>query len=127
MSALDEDGWTALVAHASAGELYLEAGVAQACAARCDDLIRLLDGILSDAMGLTTVVGFGDRLPSGIALAAKFERKASGGDYALDDALADHIKEVQKMRDVFLAIENRYAATEEANTAAAGAVEPHIN
>lgn len=31
------------------------------------------------------------------------------------------------MRDVFLAIENRYAAAEEANAAAARAVESQIN
>lgn len=31
------------------------------------------------------------------------------------------------MRDVFLAIENRYAAAEEANTAAVAAVESQIN
>ncbi len=31
------------------------------------------------------------------------------------------------MRDVFLAIENRYAAAEEANTAATTAVESQIN
>jgi len=66
-------------------------------------------------------------LPSGIALASKFGRKASGGEYSLDQALIDHIAEVEQMRDVFLAIENRYAAAEEANTAAAAAVESQIN
>ncbi|MFX1786160.1 hypothetical protein [Prescottella equi] len=76
---------------------------------------------------LAKVEGLGDKLPSGIALAAKFERKALGGEYSLDQALAEHIAEVEQMRDVFLAIENRYAAAEEANTAAAAAVESQIN
>ncbi|WP_233284414.1 hypothetical protein [Prescottella equi] len=62
-----------------------------------------------------------------MALAEKFSRKASGGEYSLDLALADHITEVEQMRDVFLAIENRYAAAEEANTAAVAAVESQIN
>ncbi|WFR71688.1 hypothetical protein P9209_23390 [Prescottella defluvii] len=72
------------------------------------------------------VDGFG-QLPSGIALTAKFERKASGGEYSLDQALADHIAVVEQMRDVFLQIEARYTSAEEANTAAMTAVGAPIN
>lgn len=115
---VSDGAWTALAAHADAGELYLEPGAAQVCAAKCDELIGLLDRLRADARGLVTIEGFGDQLPSGRALALKFERKASGGDYALDQAITDHMKEVEQMRDVFLAIENRYAAAEEANAAA---------
>ncbi|MET3641920.1 hypothetical protein ABIC73_003515 [Prescottella equi] len=119
--------WTALAAHADTGALYLEQGVAQACAAKCDELIGVLDRMRADARGLVTIDGFGNRLSSGRVLAAKFERKASGGEYALDQAITDHMKEVAQMRDVFLAIENRYAAAEEVNTAATAAVESQIN
>lgn len=123
----DNDGWTALAAHASSGELMLELGVAKACAERCNELLGVLDRMRVDARGLTTVEGFGDKLATGVALAAKFGRKASGGDYALDQAIMDHMKEVAKMRDVFLAIESRYATAEEANATAAPAIESQIN
>lgn len=119
--------WEGLAESATAGELHLERGVAKQCAERCAEMAERLRWIRSDAEGLNKVTGFGDRLSSGIALATKFERKASGGDYSLDRALADHITQVEQMRDVFLAIENRYAAAEEANTAAVAAVESQIN
>lgn len=119
--------WSGLASSAASGELNLERGVAGKCAARCEELVSQLQAINDRALALTTIDGFGDHLPSGIALAAKFERKASGGEYSLDRALADHLAEVEQMRDVFLAIENRYAAAEDANTAAASAVESQIN
>lgn len=77
------------------------------------------------AMRLAKVDGFG-HLPSGVALTAKFEREASGGEYSLDQAIADHIAVVEQMRDVFFQIEARYAAAEDANTAAT-AVGSRIN
>ncbi len=61
-------------------------------------------------------------LPSGIALAEKFSKKASGGEYSMDRALADHIAVVEQMRDTFLAIEARYVSAEEANAAAVAGV-----
>ncbi|MBM4588408.1 hypothetical protein A6I85_19015 [Prescottella equi] len=119
--------WSGLANFAASGELALERGVAMKCASRCEELVSQLKAINDRVLALTTIDGFGDLLPSGVALAGKFERKASGGDYSLDRALADHITQVEQMRDVFLAIENRYAAAEEANTAAAAAVESQIN
>lgn len=119
--------WESLSNSVAAGELFMERGVARRCAERCAEFTEQLKDVQSKARSLESVDGFGDRLPTGIALATKFERKASGGDYSLDRALADHIAQVEQMRDVFLAIENRYAAAEEANTAAAAAVESQIN
>lgn len=120
-------GWRQLGESAAAGDLRLERGTAQRCAERCNALAARLKDIQYESKWLAKVEGLGDKLPSGIALAAKFERKALGGEYSLDQALAEHIAEVEQMRDVFLAIENRYAAAEEANTAAAAAVESQIN
>ncbi|CAM3064430.1 hypothetical protein RHDE110596_14955 [Prescottella defluvii] len=80
-----------------------------------------------ETQDLAKLEGFGDLLPSGIALTAKFERKAAGGEYSLDQALADHIAEVEQMRDVFLTIESRYAAAEDANVAALKTVGSKIN
>lgn len=118
--------WNQLAGAARSGNLVLEPGVAARCAQRCGDLVAELKMLEARALRLQKVDGLG-HLPSGIALASKFERKASGGDYSLDRAIADHIRVVGEMRDVFLAIENRYAAAEEANTAAASAVESQIN
>ncbi|MDH6281536.1 hypothetical protein [Prescottella agglutinans] len=119
--------WEQLVGRVTTGELYVERDVATKCAKRCEEMAEQLRRIRSDAESLRKISGFGDRLPSGVALTAKFERKASGGEYSLDQALADHITVVEQMRDVFLQIEARYAATEEANTAATTAVGASIN
>lgn len=114
----EHTAWSQLGRAAASGDLVLHRGTAQRCADRCDDLISRLKDMRLESQGLTKIDGFGDLLHSGVVLAAKFERKASGGEYSLDRALTEHIEVVQQMRDVFLAIENRYAAAEEANTAA---------
>lgn len=74
------------------------------------------------AKRLDKVDGLG-MLPSGVVLAAKFGRKASGGDYSLDQALADHIAEVEQMRDLFLKIGAQYQASEDVNQQAVTAVD----
>ncbi|WP_420881495.1 hypothetical protein [Rhodococcus sp. (in: high G+C Gram-positive bacteria)] len=74
---------------------------------------RLVE-LQQDAKGLSSIEGFG-ALPSGVALARKFEQKASGGEYPLDQALADHITVVEEMRSVFEKIAANYAAAEESN------------
>lgn len=127
MGITEFSGWGALGAAAVSGDLLLERGVAQRCAARCEQLVRELQALKDQTVDLTTITGFGDKLASGIALAAKFERKASGGEYSLDTAIGDHIAVVNQMRDVFLQIEARYAAAEEANTAATTAVGSRID
>ncbi|MFM1723934.1 hypothetical protein ABEU20_002507 [Rhodococcus sp. PAM 2766] len=118
--------WSGLIAAAEHGELELERGTASNCARACERLIDQLTRVLDGTRGLAKIDGLGS-LPSGVTLASKFERKAAGGEYSLDQAIADHIRVVGEMRDVFRKIENRYAAAEEANTAAAAAVESQIN
>ncbi|SDE23239.1 hypothetical protein [Rhodococcus tukisamuensis] len=56
--------------------------------------------------------GFGTLLPTGVTLAAKFSKKASGGDYSLDQALADHITVVEQMRELFEKIGAAYDAAD---------------
>ncbi|QCQ90506.1 hypothetical protein [Rhodococcus sp. SGAir0479] len=119
--------WESLSGAVGAGELVMERGVARNCAERCSAFIEQLKGVQSKARSLESVDGFGGLLPSGVALAAKFERKATGGDYSLDRALADHIAVVEQMRSVFEAIESRYVAAEEANTTAVTAAGSQIN
>ncbi|RVW02114.1 hypothetical protein [Rhodococcus xishaensis] len=104
------------------GELYLEPGIAEKCAARCEQLRDELIALQDRAGSLATIDGLG-HLPSGIALAHKFELKASGGDYALDQALGDHIVVVEQMQAVFEKIAARFGAAEEANAQALGGIE----
>ncbi|MFM1726552.1 hypothetical protein ABEU20_000230 [Rhodococcus sp. PAM 2766] len=106
--------WSELGAMVDAGELFLEAGVAERCAARCAELHRELVTLQRDAKRLARIDGLG-HLPSGVALARKFGQKASGGEYPLDQALADHITVVEEMRSVFEKIAANYEAAEESN------------
>jgi len=96
------------------GELFLEPGVAEKCAARCAELRNELVVLQQGAKRLARIDGLGP-LPSGIALARKFEQKASGGEYPLDQALADHITIVEQMQSVFEKIAQQFTATEESN------------
>ncbi|RDI16456.1 hypothetical protein DEU38_12648 [Rhodococcus sp. AG1013] len=86
-------------------------------------MVRELDRIKRGAAGLSRVDGLGI-LPSGVALARKFEQKASGGAYPLDQALADHITVVEQMQSVFEKIAASFDATEQSNTQAITAVAP---
>ncbi|MBM4519812.1 hypothetical protein GS457_20145 [Rhodococcus hoagii] len=106
--------WSELGAMADSGELFLEVGVAEKCAARCAELNRELVTLQRDAKRLARVDGLG-HLPSGVALSRKFEQKASGGEYPLDQALAEHITVVEEMQSVFEKIAANYAAAEESN------------
>ncbi len=78
------------------------------------ELNRELVTLQRDAKRLARVDGLG-HLPSGTALARKFEQKASGGEYPLDQALADHITVVEEMQSVFEKIAANYATAEESN------------
>ena len=115
MVSINGNLWSELGARAEEGELYLEPGVAQKCAQRCAELGAELDRIRRGAASLARIDGLG-HLPSGTALARKFGQKASGGEYPLDQALADHIAVVEEMRSVFEKIAANYAATEVSNT-----------
>ncbi|TQF65771.1 hypothetical protein FK531_20290 [Rhodococcus spelaei] len=106
--------WNSLAASAASGQLHLNRGVARQCAQRCSAFLIELVEIKRNAMGLASIDGFGTQLKSGVALAAKFEKKAANGDYSLDQAIADHIKVVEQMQHVFEEIEARYAASDAA-------------
>ncbi|RVW02279.1 hypothetical protein [Rhodococcus spongiicola] len=115
--------WKELGELVDGGELYLEPGIAEKCAERCAELREELVKLEGRAKRLASVDGLG-HLPSGIALAHKFEQKASGGDYALDQALGDHITTVEQMQAVFEKIAARFGAAEEANVQALGGIDP---
>ncbi|MGW0177334.1 hypothetical protein ACWDUM_26230 [Rhodococcus sp. NPDC003322] len=104
--------WAELGAQVESGGLYLEPGVASRCAQRCAEFVGQLDALRIVVRRLSRMDGFGT-FPSGIALAEKFGQKASGGSYSMDQALADHIVEVQRMQQLFEKIEAMYGAAED--------------
>ena len=122
MAAIPTDtNWNELASRVDAGELSLDRGTAARCAQHCADLILRLEALIPATRELGEIDGLGP-LPSGVALAAKFGRKASGGAYSMDRALADHIEVVHRMQQVFEKIEARYSAADEgAATAITGA------
>ncbi|WP_254699072.1 hypothetical protein [Rhodococcus sp. SGAir0479] len=105
------------------GDLSLERGIAEQCAQRCATFLDSLELLRTQALDLVRIDGLG-HLPSGVALARKFEQKASGGEYPLDQALADHIAVVEQMRAVFEKIAANYETTEQSNTHAISAIDP---
>ncbi|WP_305094531.1 hypothetical protein [Prescottella sp. R16] len=116
-------GWEGLTAVVEAGDLSMDPGTAKQCARKCVEFADKLRVIRERAHQLGRVEGFGT-LPSGLALKAKFEAKAVGGEYSMVQALTDHIDEVERMRTVFETIERRYAETEQANASMIGAIDP---
>jgi hypothetical protein len=67
-----------LAAAVAAGALWLEAGVAERAAARCDQAVREMDDLLTDAQQLTRKRRFGDN-QDGHAAAERFAQ--AGQDY----------------------------------------------
>jgi hypothetical protein len=78
-----------LAAAVAAGELWMEAGVAERAAARCDQAVKELDDSIRDARQLTRLRKFGDN-EDGRAAAARFAQ-----------AGADYIDTMRKAQQVF--------------------------
>ncbi|MGW0042513.1 hypothetical protein [Rhodococcus sp. NPDC003348] len=112
MIELGEESWGELATAVESGVLYLKPGAAARCAQHCREFEAVLKDIQKSVRYMSKVSGMGT-FPSGIALAEKFGLKASGGAYSMDQALADHIAEVQRMQQVFEKIEAMYGAAEE--------------
>ncbi|WFR72822.1 hypothetical protein P9209_02620 [Prescottella defluvii] len=115
--------WPELGAMVDAGELFLEPGIAEKCAARCEQLRFELMDLERRTKRLASIDGFG-HLPSGVALTRKFEQKASGGEYPLDQALTEHITVVEQMQSVFEKIAQNFTATEESNAQRFTGIDP---
>ncbi|MBV9731052.1 MAG: hypothetical protein JO309_16910 [Pseudonocardiales bacterium] len=69
---------TSLAAAVAMGELWMEAGVAERAAARCDQAVREINDLLRDARQLTVKRKFGDN-EDGQAAATRFSQ--AGHDY----------------------------------------------
>ncbi|MFE3289431.1 hypothetical protein [Rhodococcus sp. NPDC059234] len=116
MAGNEKPQWDSLATDAATGHLSVDRETANCCAQRCSELSTELEQIKILARGLSSVNGFGTLLPSGVTLTSKFEKKAAGGDYSLDQAIADHITTVEQMQRVFDEIEARYGAADTAAT-----------
>jgi hypothetical protein len=87
-----------LGAAVAAGELWMEAGVAERAAARCERVIEELDDSLASARELTRLRKFGDN-EDGHAAAARFAQ-----------AGVDYIATMRKARQVFRNMATTYRA-----------------
>ncbi|PFX01395.1 hypothetical protein CJ469_03510 [Nocardia farcinica] len=70
--------WQNFKQQAISGEFTLDTDIGSALAARCDELLNSLDGMLKDASDLEFLSGYGG-LPSARQLQQKFAQKAVGG------------------------------------------------
>ncbi|MDH6680284.1 hypothetical protein M2284_004510 [Rhodococcus sp. LBL1] len=120
---MNSSSWSSIGELVDAGELYMEPGVAEKCAQRCAGLLDDLELMRTQALDLARIDGLG-HLPSGVALSRKFEQKARGGAYSLDQALADHITVVEQMQSVFEKIAQNFTATEESNAQRFAGIDP---
>ena len=87
-----------LAAAVASGELWMDAGVAERAAARCDQAVEELDASLRHTYELTRLRKFGDN-EDGRAAAARFAQ--AGRDY---------IKTMQKVQEVFRNMAATYRA-----------------
>jgi succinate dehydrogenase/fumarate reductase flavoprotein subunit len=78
-----------LAAAVAAGQLWMDAGVAERAAARCDQAVEELDASLRRARELTRLRKFGDNE----------DGRAAGERFA--QAGRDYIKTMQKVQEVF--------------------------
>lgn len=94
------------------------ARMASVCKALLDELAAALRSVevVKDAKGMGT-------LQSGINLAAKFSRKAVGGEDSLEKSLTSHIQVVTEMRDFFQQCVDRYGEVDDSNASALASVE----
>lgn len=87
-----------LAAAVAAGQLWMEAGIAERAAARCDQAVEDLDVSLASAVDLTRLRKFGDN-QDGRAAAERFAQ--AGRDY---------IKTMQRVQQVFRNMAATYRA-----------------
>lgn len=81
-----------------------------------------LDAALRSVSDLREVKGMGT-LQSGQDLAAKFSKKAVGGEDSLEKSLNSHIQVVTEMRDFFQQCVDRYVVVDDSNASALASVD----
>ena len=92
-------------------QLTIDPIVAKDLVLACNAWLYELGSIRRGLTRIATVSGMGT-LQSGLDLAAKFSRKARGGDDSLEKSLDSHIAVVKEMRAYFQACIDRYESVD---------------
>jgi len=101
---------SSLAAAVAAGELWLESGVAERAAARCEQAVKDIDDLVLDAQDLTRKRKFGDNADGNVAA----ERFAQAGvDYI--DSMRNAQQVFRNMAATFLAAERTTTETDAVN------------
>jgi hypothetical protein len=102
-----------LAGEAQAGNFYIEVGAAQRLAKLCENYIADLNSLAYDATGIVLVVSFSD-LASSKALGQKFSDLAIGGagSGSYTASIAEHIKILEAMRDMYIKASAAYEAAD---------------
>ncbi len=117
------DTWSHLATEAAAGRLKLDADIARDLDMACDKRLADLRKMLTRAVNLQSISGFGD-LPSGNALERKFRAKAAGDEMSLDAVLKQHIQVVTDMQTVFRSTLAGYQETDTSTADTFGTIQP---
>jgi hypothetical protein len=106
--------WSELGNGGADPNLVVDHDVALGVVAACAAFIGEIDLLKGELAAIETVVGMGT-LQSGINLAAKFSRKAVGGEDSLEKSLNSHIQVVTEMRDYFQKCLESYSGVDTSN------------
>lgn len=117
--------WATMASEADQGNLYLSPEAARKCDQVCEDFLSKLRDHKINAGTLAEVIGFGS-LPSGVALAERFSKKAvdADGTNNLVDVLQSHIDVVMAMQAVFRKFFTATADTDRENASGISAQGP---
>lgn len=116
---MTRSGWNNVTA---GSQLDLAPDVARDVVFACAEFLGVLNEAYRNLLGIENVSGMGT-LQSGINLAAKFSKKAVGGEDSLEKSLNSHIQVVTEMRDFFQQCVDRYGEVDDSNASALASAE----
>ncbi len=116
---MTRSGWNNVTA---GSQLDLAPDVARDVVFACAEFLGVLNEAHRNLLGIENVSGMGT-LQSGINLAAKFSKKAVGGEDSLEKSLTSHIQVVTEMRDFFQQCVDRYGEVDDSNASALASVD----
>jgi hypothetical protein len=102
--------------------LDLAPDVARDVVLACAEFLGELRAMVLMCERIGDVKGMGT-LKSGQDLAAKFSKKAVGGEDSLEKSLSSHIQVITEMRDFFQQCVDRYGEVDDSNASALASVE----
>lgn len=102
--------------------MIVEPDVAKPIVCACNSLLNELRATVLMCERIGDVKGMGT-LQSGQDLAAKFSKKAVGGEDSLEKSLTSHIQVVTEIRDFFQQCVDRYGEVDDSNASALASTE----